>query len=130
MSYCFLILARVVLRGTKGLNVILFCVVLSIFGSGIITFSLLVELMRSNPSRGESCTDDGDIAMLLDDDENPLNLAEVFFLVLEFELSSCVLSRRSVTIRVCRLGPRQGETGIVTALFDTFGIPSCPAFHL
>jgi len=64
------------------------------------------------------------------DIDNPLVLLEVFIFSFDFILLQSVLSPFFISVRDCRFGPRQGETGTVTARFDTFRIPICPACHL
>ena len=105
------------LRGVKLLE--------SVSEIGILSF--LVELIRFNPRSGELPTDEG-----IEEIDNPLVLLEVLIFTFDctLVLLQSVLSPCFISVRDCRFGPRQGETGTVTARFDTFGIPICPAFHL
>lgn len=54
----------------------------------------------------------------------------IFKIVCRLLSSLLILFDTSENLVDCFFGPRQGDTGTVTARFDTFGTPICPAWYL
>ena len=54
----------------------------------------------------------------------------IFKIVCRLLSSLLILFDTSENLVDCFFGPRQGDTGTVTARFDTFGTPTCPAWYL